>query len=253
VILGGRRALIAGATSEIGWETARVFAAEGARVALTARRGGKLRQLAELIRAEGGEAYPIRGDLARRGEAWRVVRAAADRMGGLDTLVSYVGAPLDPKVWYSGIDRVSRRRVEEIMRIDFFTALELAQAALRVMRGRGGVMIFTSSTPALTWYEHGSAYSLAKLTVIGLMRAIAAEYPRLRVRAYVLALGNIKTSQTYGRLRPSERRRLSLESPMRRWGEPREVANVAAALASDLFSYVNGQVVVIDGGTVMLS
>ncbi|MEM4297542.1 MAG: SDR family oxidoreductase, partial [Nitrososphaerota archaeon] len=140
-----------------------------------------------------------------------------------------------------------------IMDADFFTALSLARAAIPIMSRRGGVMIFTTSTPAITWYSYGAAYSLAKLTLIGLMKSIAAESDRLRIRAYALALGNIKTSATYARLKPSERRRLAQESPMKRWGEPREVATVALALASDLFSYVNGQVIVVDGGTVMLS
>ncbi|GBC72067.1 putative oxidoreductase [Candidatus Calditenuaceae archaeon HR02] len=253
MLLDGRRALIAGATSEIGQETARVFTEHGARVALVARRANLLRSLASEIKSRGGEAIPIPADLTRPGEAAKVVKAAAQKLGGLDVLVSFVGARLDPSTWYKGIDKVDVHTIRGIMDADFFTALSLAQAAIPIMSRRGGVMIFTSSTPALTWYTHGAAYSLAKLTLVGLMKSIAAEYNRLRIRTYALALGNIKTSATYGRLKPSERRMLAQESPMKRWGEPREVATVALALASDLFSYVNGQVIVVDGGTVMLS
>ncbi|MCS7146089.1 MAG: SDR family oxidoreductase [Nitrososphaerota archaeon] len=253
MLLKGRRALIAGATSEIGWETAKVFAEQGAKVALAARRVNLLKRLASEIAEKGGKAVPIPADLTRRHEAERVVKTAREKLGGLDTLVSYVGAKLEPATWYSGIDETNPDKVREIMETDFFTALNLAQAALPIMSRQGGVAIFTSSTPAITWYQYGAAYSLAKLTIIGLMKAIAAEYKRLRVRAFVLALGNIKTRATYNRLKASEKRRLAEESPMKRWGEPREVASVAAALASDLFSYVNGQVIVIDGGTVMLS
>lgn len=253
MLLEGRQALIAGATSEIGQETARVFTEHGARLALVARRASMLRRLASEIKSRGGEAVPIPADLTRLGEAAKVVKSAAQKLGGLDILVSYVGARLEPSTWYRSIDEIDIDTIREVMAADFYTALSLAQAAIPIMSRRGGVMIFTSSTPAITWYRYGAAYSLAKLTLIGLMKAIAAEYDRLRIRAYALALGNIKTSATYGKLKPSERRRLAQESPMNRWGEPREVATVALALASDLFSYVNGQVIVVDGGTVMLS
>ncbi|MEM4289386.1 MAG: SDR family oxidoreductase [Nitrososphaerota archaeon] len=253
MLLEGRKAIIAGATSEIGWETARVFAKHGAALGLIARRWGLLRRLASEIRAHGVEAIPLPADLTKPGEAERAVKTAAQKLGGLDTLVCYVGAKLDPAIWYRSIDKTSPETIRGILAADFFSALNLVQAATPLMSRRGGVMIFTSSTPALTWYRYGAAYSLAKLTVIGMMKAIAAEYDRLQIRAYVLALGNIKTRATYGRLKPSEKRRLAQESPMKRWGEPREVANVALALASDLFSYVNGQVIVIDGGTVMLT
>ncbi len=253
VMLEGKRCLIAGATSETGQETARLFARHGARLALTARREQILTRLAEEIRREGGEAAAIKADLEKPREAERVVKEALKHLGGLDVLVSYVGASLETKIWYSSIAKVDEQSVKKIMESDFYTAFRLSQESLKVMRGKGGVIILTSSTPALSWYRYGSAYALAKLTVVGLVRAIAAEYPTYRVRAYALALGNIKTEATYGRLKPSERRLLAMESPMRRWGEPREVASVALALASDLFSYVNGQVVVVDGGTLMIS
>ena len=253
MMLQGKRCLIAGATSEIGQETARLFAHHGARLALVARRLQILRRLVAEISDKGGEAAIVAADLERPGGAERAVREALARLGGLDVLVSYVGARLEPRIWYSSIAKVDEASVKKIMESDFYTALRLTQASLKAMRGNGGVIILTSSTPALSWYRFGAAYSLAKLTVVGLVRAIAAEYPTYGVRAYALALGNIKTKPTYGRLKPREKRMLALESPMRRWGEPREVASVALALASDLFSYVNGQVIVVDGGTLMLS
>jgi 3-oxoacyl-[acyl-carrier protein] reductase len=93
---------------------------------------------------------------------------------------------------------------------------------------------------------------MAKLAVVGLVRSIAAEYRSLGIRAYALALGNIRTSATYGMMTAEERRSLAEESPMGRWGEPVEVARVVLALISDLFSFVNGQVIVVDGGTLMI-
>lgn len=253
MLLKGKRVLIAGATSEIGQETARLFAEHGAKLALVARRATILKELTSELSAKGAEAIPIRAELTRPGEAERAVKTAAQKLGGIDAIVNYVGARLEADVWYASIENLDTGKIKEVMEVDFYSALSLVKAALPVMKDKGGVMVFTSSTPAITWYRYGVAYSLAKLTVIGLVKAIAAEYDRFRIRAYALALGNIKTSATYDRLKPHEKRRLAEESPMKRWGEPREVASVSLALVSDLFSFVNGQVIVVDGGTVMLS
>ncbi len=253
MMLSGKRCLIAGATSEIGQETARLFAQHGARLALVARRRLILKRLADEIAVVAGRPLTVAADLEKPAGAEQAIRETLRKLGGLDVLISYVGARLDPKIWYSSIAQLDENDVKRIMEADFYTALRLTKAALHAMRKNGGVVILTSSTPAITWYRFGAAYSLAKLTVIGLVKAIAAEYHHYRVRAYALALGNIKTGPTYDKLKPSEKRKLAAESPMGRWGEPKEVASVALALASDLFSFVNGQVIVIDGGTVMLS
>ena len=169
-------------------------------------------------------------------------------------LVSYVGYPFKNELWYKSVADLQPDELDAILRADLYSALNLARYALPAMRrSGGGVMILTSSTPALSGYKFGSAYSIAKLSVLGLVKAIAAEYSQHKVRAYALAPGNIKTRATYEKLSEEERTALAGESPMGRWGSPAEVAGVALALASDLFSYVNGQVVVIDGGTIMIS
>ncbi len=86
----------------------------------------------------------------------------------------------------------------------------------------------------------------------GLAKEIASEYGPFNVRAYAIAPGNIKTDATFNNLSKEEQDSLASESPMKRWGDPSEVARVCVVLGSDNMSFVTGQTIVVDGGTIML-
>jgi 3-oxoacyl-[acyl-carrier protein] reductase len=247
----GKRVLIAGATSEIGAETARLLAREGADLLLVARRRESLEALAtECARYYGVNSTALPLDLTAEGSAERLREEVVRRFGRLDALVSYVGYPFDPDLWYRSLRDLREEELRRVFDVDFFANFRLVRSLLEILRG--GVVVLTTSTPAISWYRYGSAYSMAKLAVVGLVRSIAAEYRILGIRAYALALGNIRTSATFDKMTDEERRALAEESPMGRWGEPVEVARVVLALISDLFSFVNGQVIVVDGGTLMI-
>jgi len=249
-IVEGKRVLIAGATSEIGAETARLLAREGADLLLVARRRELLEALASECKGYGVDSIALPLDLTAEGSAERLREEAVKRFGRIDALVSYIGYPFDPELWYRSLKDLREEELRKVFDVDFFANFRLVSSLLELLRG--GVVVLTTSTPAISWYRYGSAYSMAKLAVVGLVRSIAAEYRSLGIRAYALALGNIKTSATYDSMTEEERRALAEESPMGRWGEPAEVAGVVLALISDLFSFVNGQVIVVDGGTLMI-
>lgn len=116
----------------------------------------------------------------------------------------------------------------------------------------GGVIISISSTPAISGQPGGFPYSVAKAGNIALTKCLAKEYGQFNIRAYSLALGNISTKATIDSLPESMIIKAAKESPMNRWGEPIEVARVAAAIASEEFSFANGNTIIIDGGTVMI-
>jgi len=246
----GKRALIAGATSEIGAETARLLAREGADLLLVAKRRESLEALATECAGYGVNSIALPLDLTAGGSVEKLREEVVRRFGRLDALVSYVGYPFDPDLWYRSLKDLREEELRRVFDVDFFANFRLVSSLLGVLRG--GVVVLTTSTPAISWYRYGSAYSMAKLAVVGLVRSIAAEYRSLGIRAYALALGNIRTSATFDKMTDEERRALAEESPMGRWGEPVEVARVVLALISDLFSFVNGQVIVVDGGTLMI-
>lgn len=241
-----------GATSEIGRETGRVFAESGSSLLLVGRRGERLNEVGEICSRYNVRVRTLQADLTVKGVPKQVIEAALEAFGRVDVLVSYVGYQFKREIWFRELHELDEELVTEIFRADFLSSFSAVREVIPVMRrSGGGTIILTTSTPAVSWHVHGAAYTFAKSAIISLVRSIAAENGRYNIRSYALALGNIRTSITYDSLDVDERRRLAEESPMRRWGEPEEVAKVALALATDAFSFVNGQTIVIDGGTVM--
>ncbi len=116
---------------------------------------------------------------------------------------------------------------------------------------KGGVVITISSTPALSGRTGGFPYTIAKSGNISLTKCIAKEYGNQNIRAYSLALGNIATKATYEAITEEERIQAAQEAPMKRWGNPNEVAKIATCIADNNFSFATGNTIVIDGGTVL--
>lgn len=251
--MSGKVTTILGATSEIGRETAMEFAASGSSLLLVGRRRAALEEVTEACKRFKVDAVTLQLDLTVSGAAKHVVDVALDNFGRLDVVVSYVGYPFSKELWQRKVHELDEEIVLEVMRTDFLSAFSIAKHAIPIMRRQGnGVIILTASTPAISWHYEGAAYTFAKAAVVALVKAIAAENGQYGIRSYALALGNIETFRTCGALSEEERLRLADESPMKRWGKPKEVARVALSLATDAFSFVNGQTIVIDGGTVML-
>jgi len=249
-LLNGKVAVVTGATRGIGFEIAKEFATRGASVIMCSRKMASAEKSASLIK---GKVYAEKLDVTNSAGVAGFMRRVLKRHKHIDILVNNAGYPFDPKVWAKRFHEVGEEEFDRVIRVDLKGTLRLCHSVLPLMiKGGGGVIINIASTPALSGYTQGAPYTVAKAGVIAITKHIALEYGKRNVRSYTLALGNISTEATFNSMTMTERKNAAMENAMKRWGEPREVARVAASVASEDFSFVTGNTIVIDGGTVLL-
>jgi 3-oxoacyl-[acyl-carrier protein] reductase len=174
--------------------------------------------------------------------------------GPLAALVNNAGHEIVPDWWSKPLHKLPPAEVEKAVRavaaVDLDGARWMTYHALPLfLKARRGSFVYVSSTPALAGYQ-GFPYTEAKAAVLGLMRDVARVYGPKGIRANAVAPGNIRTSWLE-KVSPKERKALETENPLRRFGEPREVATAILFLASNLSSFVTGETIVVDGGTVI--
>lgn len=253
-MLQGKRALITGASKGIGRAVSLAFAQNGADLCLVSRKSGDVEALAHEIEGKSQtRAFGLQGDVSDSAGSTGIGKEAIEMLGGVDTLVCAAGYPFDSGLWNSPLVDLTDQDFLKVFNTDLLGSFRVAKEVIpQMIQQKGGVIILFSSTPVISGYNKGSAYTVSKSAVRGLAKDIASEYGEHGIRAYAVAPGNIKTDATFNNLSKEDQESLALESPMKRWGEPQEVANVCVALASDNLSFVTGQTIVIDGGTVML-
>jgi len=230
----------------IGEAIAQRVGEEGGVPVLTSRREADAKKAAARV---GGKAEGRACDLTREADCDALVRDVVRAHGRLDGIVHNAGAPITD--WDRPFLDTPVEAFAKVFDVDVLGSIRLTRAALPAMRPKGGSLVFTSSTAALAGYEHLHEFSPAKAGLLGLMKGLASELARDGIRANAVAYGNIGSPGTLGALDETQRESLAHESPMRRWGAPREAAGGVVFLLSDLASFVNGQTLVIDGGTVM--
>jgi 3-oxoacyl-[acyl-carrier protein] reductase len=255
-VLENQFALVTGASRGIGRAIAESFAAAGCNVALTSRNLQECQAVAaEIAAGHHVRAIGLQADVSRQEsirELFQQLRAwSSDR---LDILVCNAGYPMRPEIWNTPLGATPADKLQGwylgVFSTDAMGAVFCTSEALPLMTARrSGSVIYISSTPALEGYQ-GGPYTMAKAAILGLMRDVARQYGKDNIRANALALGNIETPATFGQLDDESRRALAVESPLKRWGRPEEVGKAALFLASDLSSFITGQVLVVDGGAV---
>jgi len=246
--LKGKRALITGGSSGIGAATARLFAAEGARLVVSGLDAAGCEAVAAEISDAGGSAAWIAGDLADRAFCRGLVDAAAERLGGLDILINNAG--------------LSRRGTAEealdadwdlVMAVNLTAPFMLARAAIPVMRrGGGGVIVNTASELAFIGTTHNVAYCASKGAVIQLTRALALDHARENIRVNAICPCPVDTPLLVGFRDDAdeEKRAIADETPMGRIGTPDEIAAAMLFLASDASTFMTGAPLVVDGGAI---
>lgn len=247
--LHGRVALVTGAASGIGAATARVLAAAGADLALAwyPPDGHDIEPVVEAVRAAGRRAVVAPVDVCRTGDVDALVDQAVDELGGMHIVVANAG--IARKVALEDLDDDAWARVLDV---DLNGAWRCFRAGLPHMRRAGfGRLIATSSVAGTVsaWPEH-SHYAAAKAGLVGLVKSLAVEFGPDGVTANAVAPGVIRTPQALdpvNSLGPDGVDAVASKIPAGRVGTPEDIAYVYQFLASEEASYVNGQLIVVDG------
>lgn len=246
-LLDGKTILVTGAAQprSIGDAIAQACARHGAHVAIASRSASAAEAAALRLREEGLSAAGYACDITADEPVWELSRA----LPRLHGIVHNAGAPVT--VWERDFADVPMEDFRRAFEVDVLGAARLTRACLPALVEQKGSLVFTSSTAALAGYAALHEFSPAKAGVLGLMRSLAAEFAPRGVRANAVAYGNIASPATWDALDEKQRAALAAESPMRRWATPDEAAGPSVFLLSELSSFVNGQTLVVDGGTLM--
>jgi NAD(P)-dependent dehydrogenase (short-subunit alcohol dehydrogenase family) len=246
ISLESKRALVTGASSGMGAETAKAMAGAGATVVAVGRNEERLDGVLGEISSAGGKAFGIRRDLTEEGAPAAVVEEAAERLGGLDILVNAVGIMEVGPFAEATIESLDRQ-YETNLRTPFAVTL----AALPHLRSSKGAIIFFSSMAALASFPESTAYTATKGAIDAISRQLAVELaPDVRVNA--IAPGEIDTPmnvELYAE-HPEFIEYMEEFTPAGRLGYPNDVAPVAVFLASDAARFIYGVTLAVDGGVV---
>lgn len=243
-LLEGKTAIVTGAARGIGKAIALKFASEGANIAFTdlvIDENGKKTE--EEIKALGVECKAYASNAANFAETEQVVNQIKEDFGRIDILVNNAGITKDGLMM-----RMTEAQWDAVIAVNLKSAFNFIHAALPIMmRQRSGSIINMASVVGV----HGNAgqanYAASKAGLIALAKSIAQEVGSRGIRANAIAPGFIETAMTAA-LPDSVREEWCKKIPLRRGGKPEDIADVATFLASDLSSYVSGQVIQVDGG-----
>jgi NAD(P)-dependent dehydrogenase (short-subunit alcohol dehydrogenase family) len=244
--LTGRVAVITGSSRGIGRSSAELLARLGAKVVISSRKREACDEVANAIRSGGGDAHVIPCNIARRDEVEALIAGATQHYGKVDILVC--NAAINP--YYGPLLDITDEAFDKIMASNVKSNIWLCKFAIPQMAERGnGSVVIISSIGGLRGSTVIGAYGVSKAADFALCRSLAGEWGPKGVRVNCVAPGLVKTDFARALWEDEERlKRRCATTPLRRIGEPDEIAGAVAYLSSDASSFMTGQTIVIDGG-----
>ncbi len=245
--LKGKNCLVTGGSRGIGKSIALTLAKLGANVAITyARSVDAANEVVKEIESLGTKGIAFQADAVKFDRAEEVIGEIVEKWGSLDVLVNNAGITKDNLIL-----RMDEQAWDDVITTNLKSIFNYSKVAAKpMMRARGGSVINISSVVGISGNAGQSNYAASKAGIIGFTKSYAKELASRNIRANVVAPGYILTEMT-GSLNEKVLESIKQETPLGRAGEPEEISNVVAFLASDLSSYITGEVIRVDGGMAM--
>jgi 3-oxoacyl-[acyl-carrier protein] reductase len=245
--LEGKVALITGAARGIGEEIARTFAAEGASVALCDLDEDGVRKTLDEITSNGGTGFAMKVDVADEEEVRDLFEAVIERYGTLDILVNNAGMCRNVP-----IEDIESDEWDRYVKVNLKSVFLCSKQAVRIMREKryGRIISMGSAAGKLGGVVAGAHYSAAKAGVMCFTKSLALQNASYGINANAIAPGPVATHMTemWGE---ELNREFTKKIPLKKYGTPKDVAQVALFLASDRAQYLTGEIIDVNGGLLM--
>jgi len=242
-------ALVTGAGAGIGKASALLLAKEGAKVAVGDFDAAAAEETTEMIRKAGGEAIAVKGDVSVEADCAGMVEMTSAKWGRLDILCNIAGVVL------GGIlDKTTDRDWNASMDVNLRSIYLCSRHAIPLMkRSGGGVIVNMASVAGLMGVKNRAAYSASKGGVIALTKSMAIDYVEDGIRVNSICPGTVDSPSLKKRLEAlgdpaAARRDFTARQPMKRFGQPEEIAYAVLFLSSDESSFITGTEIIVDGG-----
>lgn len=240
-------ALVTGGTSGIGKATAKILAAKGATVILCGRRETEGAQVVEEIRVAGGKARFVRCDVRDEAAVQSMIEGIVAEFGRVDWAANCAAVSLETKL-LADSDSDTFRSMIDINLLGMYHSMK--HEIRQMQRQGGGAIVNISSIAGLKGSPLFAPYAATKFGVVGMTKSAALEYAAQQIRINAVAPGGVRTELLEGLIAMGQFDEATVASmhPVKRIGEPQEIANGIAWLLSNEASFVTGHVLSIDGG-----
>lgn len=243
-----KNAIVTGGTRGIGREIAKIFAQNGANIAINYRNyNEETKNLIEELESFGVKVVAVKCDVTNEEEVNNFIKEVKDKLESIDILVNNAGITKDGLIM-----RMSEKDFSDVIDVNLKGTFNTTKAVSGVMvKQRYGKIINISSVVGITGNAGQCNYAASKAGVIGFSKSVARELASRNINVNVIAPGYINTDMT--KVLPDKVKEEVIKTiPMKKIGDPKEIANLALFLSSNLSDYITGQVINVDGGMVML-
>lgn len=245
-LLEGKTAIITGASRGIGKSIAEVFAQQGANVAFTYSASAQAAlELEKELSALGVKAKAYQSDAADFAQCEQLVEQVHKEFGAVDILVNNAGITKDNLLM-----RMSEADFDKVIEVNLKSIFNMTKAVQRIMlKQRHGVIINMSSVVGVQGNAGQANYAASKAGILGFTKSVALELGSRNIRCNAIAPGFIETEMT-AKLNPEVVEGWRNAIPLKRGGQPKDIADACVFLASDMSSYITGQTLRVDGGMI---